>query len=83
MSTEPEVKATLDLSGIVCPENYVRTLLAMEELDAGEVLAVILEGYEAMTNVPRSLKMDGQTIVKVERLGEEKIRLLVKKTARL
>jgi TusA-related sulfurtransferase len=77
------VKATLDLLGVVCPENYVQTLLALEELEAGEILSVVLEGYEAIANVPRSLKADGQTIVKVERLGEEKIRLLVKKTARL
>ncbi|MDP2726759.1 MAG: sulfurtransferase TusA family protein [Dehalococcoidia bacterium] len=39
--------------------NLVQTLLALEELDPGDLLEVTLEGREAMSNVPRSLKQSG------------------------
>ncbi len=80
MCSEP-VTAHLDLCGETCPTNFVKTLLALEELETGDLLEVILEGQEAMSNVPRSLKQAGHTIVAVQRLSQEKLQLTVKKGA--
>lgn len=73
------VAATLDLCGESCPNNYVRTVLALEELEVGEVLEVILQGQEALANVPRSVNMSGQKIVAVERGENDRLRLWIEK----
>lgn len=78
MCSEPVV-TRLDLCGETCPTNFVKTLLALEELEPGDLLEVTIEGQEAMSNVPRSLKQAGHTIVAVERLGQERLQLTVKR----
>ena len=61
---------TLDLRGILCPLNFVKTKLKLEEMEAGQVLEVLLDDGEPMRNVPRSVKAEGHRIIKVERIGE-------------
>jgi tRNA 2-thiouridine synthesizing protein A len=53
---------TLDLTGVVCPLNWVRTRLALEELDAGEEIAVRLDPGEAIESVPRSARDEGHEV---------------------
>ncbi len=50
--------------------NFVKTMLALEELTPGEQIEVILDEGEPMLNVPRSLKNEGHRIIRVNRLGE-------------
>jgi len=49
--------------------NFVKTKLALEELETGERMEVILDEGDAMLNVPRSLKEEGHKIIKVDPLG--------------
>lgn len=65
-----DIRKNLDLHGVTCPMNFVKTKLALEELEPGELMEVILDEGEAMLNVPRSLKDEGHRVVKVEPLGE-------------
>jgi TusA-related sulfurtransferase len=53
---------TLDLTGVVCPLNWVRTRLALEELSAGDALAVRLDPGEAIESVPRSAREEGHGV---------------------
>jgi TusA-related sulfurtransferase len=54
--------AQLDLTGIPCPMNWVRTRLALEDLPLGESLAVLLDPGEPLTSVPRSAREDGHEV---------------------
>lgn len=76
-----EIKADvhLDLSGVICPLNWTMAKLALEELEDGQVLEVILDRGEPLRNVPRSAKAEGHRIVDVEPEGEEQYRLLIEK----
>lgn len=65
-----QIKKSLDLHGVVCPINFVKTKLALEELASGELLEVIIDEGDALLNVPRSVKEEGHKIVKVTPLGE-------------
>src|SRR3989337_2848534 len=67
----------LDLSGVLCPINFVQTKLKLEELELGQVLEVILDDGEPMRNVPRSIKAEGQRIIGVEKLPDDTYRLLI------
>ncbi len=73
-----DIKKSLDLHGVACPMNFVKTKLALEELEEGERLEVILDEGDAMLNVPRSVKEEGHKIVKVEPLGET-FRVIIEK----
>lgn len=67
---ESDIKKRIDLHGVACPMNFVKTKLAIEELETGERMEVILDEGDAMLNVPRSLKEEGHKIVKVVPRGE-------------
>lgn len=67
---EPVIKKKLDLHGVICSLNFVRTKLALEELESGDYLEVILDEGDAMLNVPRSVKEEGHRIVRVTSLGQ-------------
>lgn len=57
----------LDLTGIPCPLNWVRTRLALEAMRPGEELVVRLDPGEPRESVPRSAAEEGHL---VERAGE-------------
>ena len=64
----------LDLTGVVCPMNWVRAKLALEQLASGEELAVRLDPGQALESVPRSareeghdVRVDGSTVTIVKR----------------
>ncbi|KKO18434.1 MAG: preprotein translocase subunit TatB [Candidatus Brocadia sp.] len=69
----------IDLRGVLCPINFVKTKLKLEMMDSGQVLEVILDDGEPIRSVPRSIKEEGHKIVKVENL-EGGYRLLIKKS---
>ena len=66
---EKKAAASLDLRGVVCPINFVKTKLKLEELNPGEILEIIIDAGEPMANVPRSIKEEGHRIIKVEKLN--------------
>jgi tRNA 2-thiouridine synthesizing protein A len=52
----------LDLTGVPCPLNWVRTRLALERLGAGDRLEVLLDHGEPLDSVPRSAREDGHEV---------------------
>lgn len=68
----------IDLRGVLCPINFVKTKLKLEMMDSGQILEVILDDGEPIRSVPRSLKEEGHKIIKVENV-ENAHRLLIKK----
>lgn len=76
--SEIKVDQTLDLKNTPCPLNFVKTKLKLEEMQIGEVLEVILDDGDPVTNVTASVKEEGHQILKVEQSGNH-WRLIVKK----
>jgi tRNA 2-thiouridine synthesizing protein A len=74
-----EVTRTLDITREVCPMTYVRTRLALEALDEGAVLEVVLRGDEPLKNVPRNAREEGHEILSLEPRGDGTHRLLLRK----
>jgi TusA-related sulfurtransferase len=64
--TEVQADAELDLRGVICPYNFVKTKLKLDTMGAGQVLAVILDDGEPIRNVPRSVSDDGHTVLRQE-----------------
>ena len=56
-------KQSIDLLGVKCPFNYVKTKIKLETMAPGSILEVLLDAGEPSENVPRSLKNDGHEVV--------------------
>ena len=80
---EFNITKAIDLHGVACPMNLVKTKVALESIAAGEILEVILDEGEAILNVPRSLKEEGHKILKVipELIAQWCLRANLKRTA--
>ncbi|MBI5417782.1 sulfurtransferase TusA family protein [Candidatus Poribacteria bacterium] len=64
---EKSIAASIDLTNDVCPITFVKSKLKLEELNTGDILQIKLKKGSAVENVPRSLKMEGHKIIKVNR----------------
>jgi tRNA 2-thiouridine synthesizing protein A len=60
----------LDLRGVICPYNFVKTKLKLESLDLGAQLKVLLDEGEPIRNVPQSIMNEGHLILKQEKVDE-------------
>ena len=75
---EKKPDAFLDLRTVVCPINFVKTKLKLEEMNVGEILEIVIDAGEPMANVPRSIKEEGHKIIKVEKVNDH-FRLWIEK----
>jgi len=64
----PACNAELDLRGVICPYNFVKTKLKLESMESGQVLAVLLDDGDPIRNVPRSVENEGHTVLSQEPL---------------
>jgi len=62
--------AELDLRGVICPYNFVKTKLKLESMEEGQILAVILDPGDPIQNVPQSVRNEGHTILLQEPIDE-------------
>lgn len=69
----------IDITDSVCPMTFVRTKAALEELEIGQILEVIMEDGEPAENVPRSMKDEGQQVLGLKKLEDGNYSMLVKK----
>jgi len=59
----------LDLRGVICPYNFVKTKLKLEAMEYGQVLSVLLDDGDPIKNVPRSVENEGHTVLAQDRIG--------------
>ena len=78
---EPEfaVYEKVDVTDVVCPVTFVKTKVALDELDEGQVLQVHLNGGEPAQNVPRSVQDEGHEVLKLQDNGDGTFELFIKK----
>ena len=56
----------IDLRGVICPYNFVKTKLKLEGMGSGDVLAVILDEGDPIRNVPQSIRNEGHAVLRQE-----------------
>ena len=69
----------VDITDVVCPVTFVKTKVAQEELDDGQILQVHINDGEPVQNVPRSIKEEGHQILKLVDNGDGTYELYIKK----
>ena len=73
------VDEKVDVTDVVCPVTFVKTKVALDELDEGQVLQVHLNAGEPAQNVPRSVKDEGHEVLKLQDNGDGTFELFIKK----
>ena len=79
MPDEIVVNRTLDLKGEVCPYTFIKSRLAIEDMQIGEVLRVIVDHKAAIENIPRSMKDEGHKTLKVKKINDTDWQVVIKK----
>ncbi|MBP5554956.1 MAG: sulfurtransferase TusA family protein, partial [Lachnospiraceae bacterium] len=76
-----EIKAddSIDITDVTCPITFVKTKVALEELDEGQILQVHLNSGEPAENVPRSIREEGHEILEFTDNGDGTFELFIKK----
>lgn len=74
-----KVDETVDITDVVCPVTFVKTKVALEEMDDGQILSVHMNDGEPVQNVPRSVKEEGHQILKLIDNEDGTYDLIVKK----
>ena len=70
---------SINIKGLVCPYTFVRAKIAIESMEVGRVLEILLDYEEAATSIPKSMEDHGQKVLKVEKINETDWILQIKK----
>ena len=79
MAAETSVDKELNLRGEVCPYTFVKSKLALEVMQSGQVLQVIVDNDESASNVPRSMQNEGHNVLEVVKLTDKDWQITVRK----
>lgn len=69
----------IDITDKVCPLTFVKTKVALDELDDGQILAIRMNDGEPVQNVPRSVKEEGHQILRLSDNEDGTYTLFVRK----
>ncbi len=76
-SSDVTVDREADLAGVTCPLNYVKTKMMLNQMQQGQVLAVMLDEAGGKS-VPRSAEKDGHEVLSEEQQGN-RFRVVIRK----
>ena len=77
-----KIDSSINLRGVKCPINFVKIKLKLEGMQDGKILEIIIDDGEPVQNIPRAIKEEGHTIMKVEQLSDSSLSILIKKGGR-
>lgn len=69
----------IDITAETCPMTYVRTRLALDVLQPGQVLLVKLKGEDPVKNVPRAAADQGHDLLDLIALEDGVFLLVIQK----
>jgi tRNA 2-thiouridine synthesizing protein A len=69
----------LDIRGEQCPMTYVKTSVALSQLQKGDILEVFICGEEPLRNIPPALEKEGHKILYIEKLDKNTHKIIVEK----
>lgn len=64
------VDKKLNIKGLHCPYTFVKSKLAVEDMEVGEVIEILLDSEEASRNIPKSMEDHGQKVLKVDKVND-------------
>lgn len=69
----------INIKGLICPYTFVKSKLAIEDMEVGQVLEILLDYEEASRSIPKSMEDHGQKVLKVEKINDTDWILVIRK----
>ncbi len=69
----------IDIRGLVCPYTFVKSKLAIEKMETGEVLEILLDYPEATNSIPKSMEDHGHMVLKVDKVNDTDWLIMIRK----
>lgn len=79
MDEDIKPDTTIDIKGLVCPYTFVKAKLAIEGMEVGKVLEIVLDYEEASRSIPKSMEDHGHTVLKVDKVSDTDWVLVIRK----
>ncbi|MDN3511270.1 MAG: ATP-binding cassette domain-containing protein [Candidatus Jettenia sp.] len=76
---EPAIDKDLNLKKTLCPDNFVKAKLALEELEHSQVLRVVVDYEQAVSEVPKAMEFEGHKVLEVKRINQTDWEILIQK----
>lgn len=76
---EPKIDKELNLKGTICPDNFVKAKLALEELETGQILKLIVDYEPAVEEVPKAMEYEGHKVIEVKRVNLTDWEIIIEK----
>lgn len=70
---------SINIKGLVCPYTFVKAKLAIESIEVGQILEILLDYEEAARSIPKSMEDHGQKVLKVEKTNDTDWIIQIKK----
>jgi TusA-related sulfurtransferase len=77
--TLPTHDKAIDITAETCPMTFVRTRLALDAIETGQILLVRLKGADPLANVPRAAADQGHEPLELEEQADGAWLLTIKK----
>lgn len=74
-----KIDREVDLRGEICPYTFVKSKLALEEVNVGDILKVKIDYPMAAENIPRSMENEGQEVLEVKEVDESEWEIILKR----
>ncbi|WP_455370000.1 sulfurtransferase TusA family protein [[Eubacterium] cellulosolvens] len=71
----------LDVRGTICPYPQLKTKVALDKMNSGETLKILLDDLESANNIRTIIDQLGDTILETTDVGKE-ITMVIKKSKR-
>jgi len=62
---------SINIKGHVCPYTFVKSKIAIENMEVGQVLEILLDYEEASRSIPKSMEDLGHKILKLQKINEK------------
>lgn len=70
---------SINIKGLVCPYTFVKAKLAIESMETGQILEILLDNDEAAGSIPKSMEAHGQQVLKAGKINDTDWVLLIRK----
>jgi len=77
--SEVKIDKHIDIRGLVCPYTFVKSKLAIETMEVGETLEILLDYEEALNSIPNSMRDHGQQVLGIDQVSDGEWTIHVRK----
>lgn len=61
---------TINIKGLVCPYTFVKAKLAIEAMEVGQTLEILLDYKEASNSIPKSMEAHGNKVLDIRKIND-------------